>query len=208
MPHHDALIRPPVDPGEFRDLIAIYEEAIPASERKSRAQVELMRRDPGYCFLGAFLDGRLIGFAIVYRFRGERLSLLEYMAVDSQHRNEGIGGRLFHAALAVAAAATPMLLEVESERAPSKDHTQRVKRKRFYRRLGCREIAGLGYVQPMGDGPPPMNLLLHDPGRQSLDHATVLQWLISLYVEVYGRPASDPRIAHMAGGLPEEIALI
>jgi GNAT superfamily N-acetyltransferase len=204
----DILIRPPVEPGEFLDLIGIYEEAIPASERKSRQQVESMACDPGYRFLGAFLAGRLIGFAIVYRFRGERLSLLEYMAVDSGHRKRGIGGQLFNAALALADTATPLLLEVESDREPSEDRAQRVKRKRFYRRLGCREIAGLTYLQPMGDRPPPMNLLLHDARRESLDRATILQWLILLYREVYGRPRSDPRIAIMAGSLPEEIALI
>jgi GNAT superfamily N-acetyltransferase len=188
--------------------MALYEEAIPASERKSRAQIASMMREPGYRFLAAFVAERLVGFAIVYRFRGERLSLLEYMAVDPAHRSQGIGGQLFRAALGLSDAETPLLLEVDSDREPSEDHSQRVKRKRFYNRLGCREIAGLNYILPIGQHPPGMNLLVHDPQCHDLDRATVLHWLTLLYVEVYGCSASDPRIAVMAASLPEKIALI
>jgi GNAT superfamily N-acetyltransferase len=179
--------------------MAIYEEAIPKSERKSAAQVAAMLRSPDYRCLGAFLAGRLIGFALAYRFRGERLALLEYMAVDPSHRSEGVGGQLFQAVLALFDAATPLLLEVESDREPSEDQAQRAQRKRFYARLGCREIEGLTYVLPIGEHPPAMSLLVH--GAAALDRATVSRWLILLYVEVYGCAESDPRIARMAASL-------
>ena len=210
MPHSDILIRPPdpADPRHISDLLAIYEEAIPASERKSRAQVAAMLHNPDYRFLGAFLARRLIGFAIVYRFRGEPLSLLEYTAVDPAHRSKGIGGRLLQAALGTPEGATPLLLEVESDLEPSEDHAQRAMRKAFYRRFGCREVAGLTYILPIGDDPPAMNLLVHDARRNDLDSATILRWLTLLYVEVYGCPASDARIALMAARLPEKVALI
>lgn len=210
MPQDDVLIRlfDPGDAEQLSALTAIYEEAIPASERKSEAQIAAMTRDPRYRFLAACAAGRLVGFAIVYLFRGESLSLLEYMAVDRARRSRGIGGQLFRAALGVGDPDKPMLLEVDSEREPSDDQAQREKRKRFYRRLGCREIAGLTYILPMGDRPPRMNLLVHDPRRDRIDCATAAQWLTLLYGEVYGCPASDPRIAAMVAGLPETLELI
>jgi GNAT superfamily N-acetyltransferase len=210
LPHTHVLIRRPnpVDAREMQDLLAIYEDAIPASERKSGAYITAMPRNPDYCVLGAFLAGRLAGFAIVYRFRGVHLSLLEYMAVDPAHRSQGIGGQLLHAALGIFEAATPMLVEVESDREPSAVSMQRAMRKAFYRRFGCREVEGLTYILPIGDHPPAMNLLVHDARRNEIDRATILQWLTSLYGEVYGRPASDPRIALMAASLPEKTALI
>lgn len=210
MKRDDILIRPtdPARASEFAALMRLYEEAIPASERKAEAQIASMMRDPNYRFLAALLDGALVGFAIAYGFQRERLSLLEYMAVDPAHRSKGIGGRLFHAVTSLFHMAAPLLLEVDSDGEPSADHAQRAARKRFYRRLGCREIAGLVYILPLGVRPPQMNLLVHGAGGTSLERETLRHWLNLLYVEIYDLPPSDPRIAAMIAGLPEKIALI
>jgi GNAT superfamily N-acetyltransferase len=197
----------------FSELLRIYREAIPSSERKDDGALREMLARDDYEFRIARLGNGVIGFTIVKTFRNCDASLLEYMAVDRAQRGAGIGSQLFrHASSTESTIARYVLVEVEDEEEVTglPEDTQRRRRKAFYRANGCREVAGLSYLMPTvsAEQPPRMNLLAY---RHSLpatiDKAELRRWLEGIYVEVYRRPAGDARIEQMLATVPSRVGL-
>lgn len=195
----------------------IYEASIPASERKPVEAIRAMARRPDYRLPTAVSDGRILGFASVFAPPGESFALLEYLAVDAAARGAGVGSGLFRAAVeatgggGAAAGARWMLLEVDADVSDdAADLHERRRRQAFYRRLGCRRVAGMAYELPLhtsGGPPPPMHLFVHGvpggvtPSRADLGHA-----LRVIYPQVYGQPAGDTRIDRMLAAVPDPVA--
>jgi GNAT superfamily N-acetyltransferase len=196
------------DPGELRALIALYEAAIPESERKATRAILAMTTNPAWRVTLAWIDEVPIGFSIVYRFAGGDLALLEYMGVDEAWRGRQIGQALFAGARDGLGAHEALIIEVESDRAPCPDRAQRTRRKIFYRRLGCLEVEGLDYILPLDHSLPPLlNLMVWRPPAE-LSHAALRDWLERLYRDAYGVPADDRRVETMVAGLPAVVRLI
>lgn len=190
---------------EFGEFYAIYEEALPKAERKSRTEIEKLVTRRDYRLLALLAAGRVCAFAIVFVSTSAPVALLEYMATEKGQRNQGLGGKLFAQALAVAATRV-LLVEVDAEREQAADTALRARRKQFYLRHGCIQIPKLDYRMPTlaDQRPPMMDLLVHPNGQTlSLDPATLRTWLEVLYVEVYGRPKSDPAITRMLAALQD-----
>jgi hypothetical protein len=100
---------------------------------------------------------------------------------------------------------------VDSERGSSTDAANCARRKRFYCRLGSRQIDGLTYIMPQvaSAKPPLMDMLVYRRELpDSVDKAQVRTWLAACYGQVYGTPENDERIARMVDGLPGAIRLI
>ena len=192
----------------------IYEASLPASERKPTDAIRAMEARPDYRLLTAALDGRVIGFAALFAPRGESFALLEYLAVDEAARGAGVGAELFRAvvnATADAGTARWLLLEVDADVCDdAADLHQQRRRQAFYRRLGCRRVAGVTYELPLrtsGQSPPPMHLFVHDAGsRRVISRIDLLHALRVIYRDVYGQAADDPRIDAMLAGVSDPIA--
>ncbi len=196
----------------FAELLAIYTQAHPASERKSPSLLASMIQRPEYQFLAAAEAGRIVGFSIVLCFPGSDACLLEYMAVERSQRGRGVGQRLFSMTRSWDALEGRFLIaEVDSDKGTSPDRADRTRRKGFYRRLGCREVAGLNYLMPpvSGAAPPTMDLLVWRAEMPpSIPKLRLRGWLEAIYTQVYSQPATDPRIDFMLQGLPGEVDLI
>ena len=196
----------------FDALIAIYAEAHAPSERKSPAQLASMLQQPGYSFLVANESNTVVGFSIVRLLGDSDAALLEYLAVARDCRSQGIGQQLFVETVNFEAVSSRFLLvEVDSDKTRTADHEDRLRRKRFYRGLGCREIDLLHYIMPpVATAPPPaMDMLVYKRDLPPhIDKARVRQWLECCYVDVYGMPANVLRIDVMVHELPENVQLI
>jgi ribosomal protein S18 acetylase RimI-like enzyme len=119
---------------------AIYETSFAARERGDTAElladVESGRRR---CDV-AREAGELIGFALALPLAGTGIAFLEFLAIDAERRNAGLGGRLLaHLQESLAASGTRgLVLEVEPPWAV--DGTERELRERrvaFYERHGA-----------------------------------------------------------------------
>lgn len=196
----------------FNALVTIYTEAHAPSERKSPAQLASMIQQPGYSFLVASESNAVVGFSIVRFLVDSDAALLEYLAVTRDCRSRGIGQQLFAETVNFEAVSSRFLLvEVDSDKTRTADHEDRLRRKRFYRGLGCREIDQLHYIMPpVSAAPPPaMDMLVYKRDLPPhIDKARVRQWLERCYVDVYGTLANDPRIDVMVQKLPENVRLI
>lgn len=203
----------PGDSKGFQEMIAIYREAIEPSEQKTTDDLVGLISDGRYVFLVSRANDSVVGFAIMFFPPGGDFWLLEYMAVAATLRSLGLGARLFEAAKLAAGARTPAapcLLEVDRPGAKVAPGNDPLRRLRFYRRMGCRAIAGLNYILPLdvSGTPPPMLLLVHGLDRsQQIPRGTVDEWLRSIYGQVYQCPHDDRRIADMVSPLPESIEL-
>jgi GNAT superfamily N-acetyltransferase len=198
----------------FRQLYAIYAASIAAREQKRESWIAAMIDAPEYRVWVAKAGGLVRGFSILFVPAAGGFALLEYMAVAPDQRNRGLGAELFRRTMEQAVPPgerpLPVLLEVDSDREASSDRALRTRRERFYRRLGCLQIAGLHYLMPLaGDGSPPeMDLLVYtaEPlGR--LDRSEVRRWLETIYRDVYHCSPDDPRLAQMVAGLPDPVLL-
>lgn len=196
----------------FDSLFQIYKEAFPASERKDHAHLVAMIRRPEYIFLTASLDEAVVGFVIMIAFPDSAAALLEYFAVDKKHRGQGLGKQIFIAAAHDTRIGDRfLLLEVESDKLPSRGQQTIKRRKDFYKRLGCKEIELLDYIMPKVSeaAPPPMDLMVFKTTLPDSIEAKLLEsWLKDCYVRVYDRASDDPHIRKMLNRLPATLRLI
>jgi GNAT superfamily N-acetyltransferase len=162
---------------------------------------------PEYLFLTTSDDSITTAFAIAICLDQTDAALLEYLAVDPAHRSRGHGQQLFQALTQRPELTNRTLIaEVDVPTDPTA-----ARRKSFYRKLGCREIAHLTYLMPQvaDTPPPPMNLLLYKPVLPTCIPKPQLQtWLECIYTEVYHQPIPNPRIDAMLTPLPDPIPLL
>ena len=196
------------DPGDarFEALLALYTRAIPARERKSGSDVRAMASSPEHHVLSYGVGDDVLGLALLYV--GRRIALLEYLATAERVRGRGVGGRLYGEAKNTCAGLA-LLLEVDSPQEESADRAMRTWRVGFYRRLGCRRLAGLDFILPLaGAGEPPLlDLLVDNVPGETIDAGTVTSWLTEIYGRVYGCPPDDPRLQRMIASLPPTVPL-
>ena len=200
------------DGAPFRELFAIYASSIAAREQKPEAWLRAMVASPDYRVWISQDAGHALGFSILFEPPGSGFALLEYMAVAPERRGHGFGARLFQKtverAVTPGGEALPVLLEVDSDVEASSDRTLRTRRLHFYRRLGCRRIAGLQYLMPLqGAGPAPEMVLMIYRAAQGTPVARgdLERWLRTIYRDVYHVPPDDPRIATMLTPLPDPV---
>jgi len=201
------------DGPSFEEFYNIYADSIPLRERKTRGQISDMLNSPDYRNYCVKRGGAVIGFSSLFAPARESFCLLEYMAIGSAHRGSGVGKELFqHSVCSITSerGSIPVLLEVDSEREPSPDREVRLRRKRFYKSLGCFQIDGLAYLFPLpGWGTPPeMDLMVYVPiGFPPIRKATIEHWLKVVYQQVYGCGPDDPRIPRMMKSVADPLQL-
>jgi ribosomal protein S18 acetylase RimI-like enzyme len=195
------------DSDDLSKLIEIYQEAIDPSEQKRPAEIAAMLTDPRYVLIVSRTGGAVSGFAISFFPDGADFWLLEYMAVSSSMRGRRVGEAIFHETYRYGLERDQtriMVLEVDQPGSSTNPNNDTHARFRFYRRVGCRRVAGLDYILPLDteDTPPAMMLLTYRvPAVEAVTKIQVRHWLTRLFVDVYRKTASDPRLDVMLSPL-------
>lgn len=187
----------PDDGPSLARIAELYVEAFPANERKPVSFLWEAARRSDYILLGLRCGEALLGFALLYESPTSGFRLLEYMAVDHNMRDRGLGSMVFRT-VANRDDGRTLLLEVEREtEGPTADITRR--RRTFYQRHGCREIAGLDYVMPRVTSvpPPPMSLFFCSESDGTVSRPTLRCWIEEIYDKVYAVKLSDDRLNAM-----------
>ena len=124
------------------EIAALYEASMrrdfPPSELKSLSAILNMLRRNSYDVLGAYDGESLLAYALMYRPQEGRIVLLDYLAVEPEWRNRGIGSMLLHQ-LQEYYRETADVLMVECERPKAApDEAEARKRIRFYTKAGAK----------------------------------------------------------------------
>ena len=188
--------------------VALYRDSIEKSEQRPEPVFRALINRPDYRFLAARLDEELVGVAVSWAPEDADFWLFEYIAVAERLRGNNIGANLFVASRLMAGQERIALVEVD---AFTGEEIQ-AKRLAFYRRLGCRRLAGLDYILPINafGAPPPMWLLAlaQEENLASVSVMEVEDWLRRIYSEVYLKPLDDARLAAMIDPLPDDVELV
>ena len=110
----------------------------PPSELKSLSSILRMKRRDEYDVFGAYQpDGALAAYALLYHPAGERVALLDYLAVEPDCRRTGVGSMLLGMLRTYyAASADVLLIECERPKA-APNEAQARERIHFYTQAGA-----------------------------------------------------------------------
>ncbi len=157
---------------------------------------------PGVYHLGVAFDGdAMVGGAVFDFLNQTNIGFIDYIFVDRQVRSRGIGQFIYDrvsdtlvrdASRLGQEKLQGILFEIEKEglATQAEERQQRVRRLRFFLRMGAGIISGLSYLQPPlhpGEGPLPMHLMFHPMGlpEDRLSGSLVLSWISSAYTTIY-----------------------
>ena len=174
-------------PDDVPAVLAIYEEAFPSNER---VPSEVLADGFGSNREGLVLRnaGRVVAFASLIALEPDA-RFLEYLAVSSDARGGGYGGRLLDS---LRAGGGTVLYEVEDPEEtgiPPDECAARERRIAFYRAHGGRPAPfDLAFHPPSFDGSPPARMLLFALGPPAdWSFADLLQRLATATAVTYAR---------------------
>lgn len=191
----------------------IYSVSFALSEQKSKEELLQMLHSPRYTFFISKIDGKTVGFCIIFHAPQTSFYLLEYMAVASTQRSLGIGAKLFSDAIVQIFdkyGVKPCLVEIDAPIQDAGEFEIRKRRERFYAKLGCRKIDSFDYMLALKseEMPPPMKLLVYHDAMQNILKSQLHEWLEDIYTFVYGCSKDDERIPKMLFDMPQILKLI
>ncbi len=196
----------PYDGEGLDHVYALYAASILRAEQRPEAEFRSLIRRADYRFVVARLDEAIIGFAVSWVPEGGDFWLFEYAAVSPEARGNKIGSHLLLASRELIGIERTALIEVDANTGSD----EQAKRLEFYKRLGCRQLAGLEYLLPLdafGQPPPMLMLAMIHPDVTSVPVMVVEEWLRRIYSEAYGKGLDDPRLARMIDPLPDDVPL-
>jgi GNAT superfamily N-acetyltransferase len=198
------MISGPADTG-MPSIERIYIDSFPSSERRPIPWLSEAAARTDFAVIVAETDGKVCGFATLFLpTDNDNSALLDYLAVDSEVRNIGVGSCLLRSCLAKIGD-RPMLIEVETIGDPP-DPT-RLRRQQFYHHHGCQRIAGVPYILPIPTtGKPPMELMIANAPAE-FQRADLARWMTAIYTQVYSCASDDPRLAEMLANTPSTLRL-
>lgn len=138
------------------------------------------------------------GAAFVYFSADLPFVLLDYIAIDAERRNQGLGSAFFRALVELVSREKPsadwLILEVDDDREGSeKSRATSGRRIEFYRRLGAQLLTNLPYRFPCAHGNfLPMRLMAYRlrPGA-TLSVGDITAAIEDTFLHVHGRNSGD-----------------
>ncbi len=199
-----------------KQICRIAEESFPPEER-----------EPCQTFLKTIQDGRSIlytasdkntnrGFTKLTPLKNTNIYLMEYLAVETRSRNQGIGGKIlqFIKKDLKAVKGLGLILEVEPPEMPGGEEREiRQRRIRFYQRNGAQMVLDGGtYRMPnlTGEGSLPMRLmwLPIKEGGGPPTKLTLSELFTLIFTETYGGEPNEGLLHAIIKALPNPDASI
>ena len=167
-----------VTKGSISDLDIIYpkfQKHFPENERKSFSQLkELMNKGSYKLLLVKTRDMQevVIGYAFIYCIDDPKALWLDYIAINEEYQNKGIGSMVFnHLVNCKSDECLGMFMEIE--KVVDNDLNQK-KRIAFYERLGAVNL-GMKYLLPTDEGGYDMHLFFRIFGKTNTLCSTTIK---------------------------------
>ena len=139
----NVMLKRPRNPFRWLQVYRLYRQAFPSSERKPFWLILRMtkkKKTDTWCILSG---RRFTGFATT--INGDGLVMLDYLAIDQNARNGGIGTQTLRL-LQDIYAGQGFFVEIESPFEEGPDQTERIRRKQFYMACGMKPFGVMANV--------------------------------------------------------------
>lgn len=178
----------------FKQAEKIYMDSFPASQiRPTRMIIRMLEADPNYHLFVARQSETVVGFTLVYAFNDLRAVFLDFMAIDSVHRNRGVGSKLFKYVIneskRLLMNSIGLIFEVERESTMEQNGDRfRDRRILFYRRHGAKAFNNVHYMLPELHGKKPQDMylmIIPNWDLAYLEKGFVFRAINSIYLTIY-----------------------
>jgi GNAT superfamily N-acetyltransferase len=199
----------------FADSMAIIRRSISGNTQLPQERLEQLLTSGRYR-LFAYVDGQeASGAALLYFAEHPGFVWLDYFAIRSDLRGQGLGGDLFRQIIAATARqnASPdwLLLEVDDDRDGDAQHQATCGRRiAFYRRLGARLLENVPYRFPSAFGEPvPMRLMAYPVRSGARLTEDELKGMVGeVFLNIHGRSQDDELLRWFGESMPKEIEAV
>lgn len=128
---------------EFKEKVySYYVNIFPEEERKSLELIELSYKKQYTKIIEILYQNKIVGFMLLNRIKEKGYSVLDYLGILQEYRNNGIGTRALKILLQQEKENTGIFVEIEKIGLGKneKENLSREKRKRFYENLGFKRL--------------------------------------------------------------------
>lgn len=195
----------------FKSFINIYKDSFPENQKLPLDIVSQRTQENTHQIFGGFLDNQVVLIAILHLLKGTDFILLIYLATDSNFRGQGIATEFMNYILNWAINNHKyLLIEVENPDFGN-DKDKKIRRIKFYTKLGALELKNVNYILPplSGNIYTEMKLLLMPKYYQNfLDGDLVKKLIQQMYQEVYSRQENDPLLDLFIHDIDNSVELI
>lgn len=178
---------------EFHAAIQIYMDSFLQNQRLPvDIIVERLRAGIHKLFIG-LSENNVVFMSILHPLLKTNFVLLEYLAVHKRFRSQGVGISFFEYVSQIFGYSNEhLIIEVDNPEFGD-ERGDKIRRIRFYKKVGAVEIKDVRYVLPplTGDIPTEMNLMIFPEYNQKIDGNLVKTVIKEIYQQVYSRNEND-----------------
>jgi GNAT superfamily N-acetyltransferase len=190
---------------QFEQVKRIYLNSFPASERqKVSVFTERFFNGKNLFFVLINDNNEVVAMCSIFEIQKLNFVLLDYMAVDTNFRNRGIGSILFTAVRDIVIEnKKKIIIEVENPLF-GVNNFERENRIRFYQKHGAKLLDDIRYILPPMDGKmfEEMKLMISEERDSVLLTKEEIYALIEqMYVQVYNRDENDKLLLEIKHGM-------
>ncbi len=205
-----------VEAGGFDDssLKKLYANAFSAVERRPIEKLnEMIKNDENNHLYVIKEDNLIIGFALVYEFVNEKITLLDYMVIKDSLQRRRLGSKLLQYCIDSIRSRDflGLLLEIQLENVDDSDEQQiRKDRIRFYKKFGAKTFENVEYYIPpqVGDVAERMHLMMIPLNDVDSFPKKVIENIVrKMHLEIYHSKRID-LVEKTAQSLSENVKLV
>ena len=172
----------------------IYIESFPENERRLVATIKEMLKSSKSRLMVGEREKEIVFMALLYRIKGTSFLLGDYLATAEDYRSTGIGRAFLMHILDEMKDLQCNLFLIEIENPYLNEDETKMRRLRFYKRLGMKELMGVKYFLPPFEGIEPIEMILLVFSVENCNHLageTVRDLVIHMFGELYDRHGND-----------------
>jgi GNAT superfamily N-acetyltransferase len=195
---------------EFEEAMKIYVESFPENERRPIATIKKMLESGESRLMVGERENEIVFMALLYPLKGTPFLLGDYLATAEDHRSTGIGRAFLRHILDEMKDLQCNFFLIEIENPYLNEDETKMRRLKFYKRLGMKELMDVKYFLPPFQGTEPTEMILLVFSVENCNHLageTVRELVIHMFGELYERYGNDDLLMSTLRSIPDLVWL-
>jgi len=196
---------------EFKEAMRIYIDTFPENVRRPISSIETaVKGDKSRLIIGRINDN-IVSMALLCPLQGTSFVLGDYLAIREEYRSQGIGEHFLKNIFSIIDDDQFEYVIGEVENPYLELDKSKMRRVRFFKRLGMKELKDLRYILPPLQGTLPTEMILmvfSKKEKDSLVGEEIRNIISRIFSELYNRDEDDEILASILKGIPDLISLI